>query len=271
MLDTRSYFRPLTVDFEALLRSLSPGDWDRPTAARAWQVRDVVAHLTDTAFRRVSFHRDGHVPSPPPEGDSFVAFINRLNAEWVLAMRRASPQVLVDLFTLAATQLADWIEQVPLEAPPLFPVSWAGDDRNQGWLDIGREFTEQWHHQMQVREAVGKPSPGPPEWLHAVLAVLLQGLPHAYRDVSAAEGTTVHLSISGNAGSEWNLRRGSSRWQIEAGAAADAVLTVSLSDDSAWRLLFNAPPANAVERRLITWIGRDDLILPLLKARSVIV
>ena len=112
MLDTRPYFRPLTIDFVALLRSLSPADWDLPTAARAWQVRDVVAHLTDTAFRRVSFHRDGHVPPPPPEGEPFVAFINRLNAEWVLAMRRASPQVLVDLFALASTQLADWIEQL---------------------------------------------------------------------------------------------------------------------------------------------------------------
>jgi hypothetical protein len=200
-----------------------------------------------------------------------VVFINRLNADWVRAMRRASPRVLVDLFTLAATQLADWIEQVPLEAPPLFPVSWAGDDGNQGWLDIGREFTEQWHHQMQVREAVGSPSPGPPEWLHAVLSILLQGLPNAYRDVAAAEGTTIHLSISGNAGGEWTLRRVTTRWQIETGAAADAVLTVNLSDDSAWRLLFNALPANAVEQQLITWKGKDALILPLLKARSVIV
>jgi uncharacterized protein (TIGR03083 family) len=271
MLDTRPYFRPLTVDFLALLRSLSPGDWDRPTAARGWQVRDVVAHLTDTAFRRVSFHRDGHVPPPPLQGDSLVTFINRLNAEWVLAMRRASPRVLVDLFALAATQLADWIEQLPLESPPLFPVSWAGEDGNQGWLDIGREFTEQWHHQMQVREAVGTPSPDPPEWLHAVLTVLLQGLPHAYREVVAAKGTTIHLSISGDAGSEWSLRRGSHRWHIESGPAADAAVTVSFSDDAAWRLLFNALPETAVEEQLITWSGRDELILPLLKARSVIV
>jgi uncharacterized protein (TIGR03083 family) len=271
MLDTRPYFRPLTTDFAALLRSLSAADWTLPTAARAWQVRDVVAHLTDTAFRRVSFHRDGYVPPAAPAAEPFVAFINRLNAEWVVAMRRASPRVLVDLFTIAGTQLADWIEQAPLESSPLFPVSWAGEDGNQGWLDVGREFTEQWHHQMQVREAVGQPSPGPPEWLHAVLNLLLHGLPHAYRDVVAAEGTRIHLSISGDAGGEWSLRRAAGRWQIETGAAAGPAAVVRLSDDSAWRLLFNALPANALEQRLITWEGKDDLVRPLLKARSVIV
>jgi len=36
-----------------LLRTLDPADWQRPTMAGAWRVHDVVAHLLDTALRRL--------------------------------------------------------------------------------------------------------------------------------------------------------------------------------------------------------------------------
>ena len=40
--------------------------------AGAWRVRDVVAHLLDTALRRLAFHRDGAVPGDrrSPRGGS---------------------------------------------------------------------------------------------------------------------------------------------------------------------------------------------------------
>ena len=51
--DTRSLFHPLSRELVAVLRALDAEDWHRPTAARAWRVRDVVAHLIDTALRRL--------------------------------------------------------------------------------------------------------------------------------------------------------------------------------------------------------------------------
>ena len=80
-------------------------DWERPTLAGAWRVRDVVAHLLDTALRRLSFDRDGREPPPAPrpiEGErDLVAFINDLNATWVRAAERLSPRVLTDLYAVA--------------------------------------------------------------------------------------------------------------------------------------------------------------------------
>ena len=35
-----------------LLRSLARADWDLPTLAPAWKVRDVAAHLLDTPLRK---------------------------------------------------------------------------------------------------------------------------------------------------------------------------------------------------------------------------
>jgi hypothetical protein len=41
-----------------LLASLDSSEWDLPTIAPQWQVRDVAAHLLDTAIRKLSGGRD---------------------------------------------------------------------------------------------------------------------------------------------------------------------------------------------------------------------
>ena len=89
--DTRPLFRPLTADIIGLLHTLTPEDWQRPTLAGTWRVRDVVAHLIDTALRRLSAARDGaelSTPDRPITNEAeLVLFINELNASWVRATR----------------------------------------------------------------------------------------------------------------------------------------------------------------------------------------
>lgn len=273
-LDTRHLFRPVSSELVSLLRGLSPDDWHRPTLAPAWVVRDIVAHLVDLTLRRVSFHRDRLPPPPPPfpirsERD-FVRFINGLNHEWVTATKRCSPVVLTELLELASADLASFFEQLPLEAPALFGVSWAGEQTSEGWFDIGREFTELWHHQMQIRVAVGAAPLADPAFLHAVLDVSVRGLPHAFREVGGREGETVTIEVDGPAGGVWTLKRDADRWTLLAGAPEAPTARARLSDDAAWKLLFNAlhePEASDAVRME----GRTDLLAPLLRARSVIV
>ena len=50
--DTRAFFRPVSTGLVDLLRGLSREDWKRPTVAKSWVVRDVVAHLLDTTSAR---------------------------------------------------------------------------------------------------------------------------------------------------------------------------------------------------------------------------
>jgi uncharacterized protein (TIGR03083 family) len=272
--DTRFLFRPVGRALLRLLRDLDAPDWNRPTPAGTWTVRDVVAHLTDGALRRVSFHRDRMTPPPPPapitDERDFVRFINALNADWVTVARRFSPSVLIELFALAGDAVADWFERLPLDAPALFPVSWAGEAQSAGWFDIGREFTELWHHQQQIRIAVGAPSLEDPRYLRAVLAIAMRGLPHAFRDAAAATGQTVVVDVTGAAGSAWTLRREGSRWLLFAGAASDPTTVIRLDDDTAWRLLFNALSASDANRKLQI-DGDRSLAASFLRARSVIV
>lgn len=272
--DTRSLFRPVSTELVTLLRGLPPDGWAKPTIAGSWVVRDIVAHLVDLSFRRLSFHRDRMPPPPPPKPigseREFVEFINWLNASWIDATARFSPRVLTDLFDAASRDLADWFENLPLEAPALFGVSWAGEQESDGWFDIGREFTELWHHQQQIRLAVGAPPLDDPGYLHATLEIILRGLPHAYRDVSAAEGETLAIDVGGPSGGKWALVRDGGRWVLRSGEASQPTARVRLSDDAAWKLLFNAlGPAEAADAMEVQ--GRRELADPLLRARSVIV
>jgi uncharacterized protein (TIGR03083 family) len=270
--DTRPLFRPVSSALVDLLRSLPLGDWDRPTVAGTWAVRDLVAHLVDLSLRRLSFDRDRMAPPPPPfaiqsERD-FVRFINGVNAEWVTAAKRLSPRVLTDLLQKATTDLADWFESRPLDVPGLFGVSWAGEHASEGLFDIGREFTELWHHQEQIRMAVGAPSLDDVKFLRPVLEIAVRGLPHAFRDAAAPPGTTVMFEVSGPARGRWTLVRETERWTIHEGEPdATPATRVRLTQDAAWKLLFNAlddDAAMAVE-------GNEDLARPLLTARSIVI
>ncbi len=274
IVDTRAFFRPVSSALVDLLRRLAPADFDRGTIAGAWTVRDVLAHLVDLTLRRVSFQRDGLVPLPPPfpiqsERD-FVRFINGLNHEWVVATRRLSPHVLTELFELASRDLAAFFEARPLDAPALFGVSWAGEETSAGWFDTGREFTELWHHQMQIRLAVGAEPLADTRYLNAVLDISMRALPHVYRGVAAEDGATVAIVIDGPAGGRWALTRESERWTLRVGTPDRSDARARLSDDAAWRLLYNALPV-ARASTAVAVDGRAELIAPLLSARSVIV
>lgn len=270
--DTRPLFRPLATEVVRLLRSLSPDTFERPTLAPAWRVRDVVAHMLDTALRRLSYHRD-RMPPPPSSRpivseQDLAAHINELNALWVRAASRLSTRTLVDLYSVAAAQLCDFVESFPDDAPALFPVSWAGDRGAGGLLDIGREFTEVWHHGAQVREAVGAGRFPDPGWLKAVLAIAVQALPHAYRNVRAAPDASLALEITGDSGGAWTLVREAAEWDVLPGVRSRATARATIPDDVAWRLFFNALAGANADVHLE---GDLELARPLLGARAVIV
>src|SRR5882762_1913523 len=82
-----------------LLASLEPREWDLQTVAPLWKVRDVAAHLLDTALRKLSMVRDScyveAVTIRAPQ--DVVALVSRLNAEGVTVYRRLSPPILIEM------------------------------------------------------------------------------------------------------------------------------------------------------------------------------
>ena len=264
-IDTRLLFAPLHQELLMMLRTLAPEDWQRQTRAPQWRVGDVVAHLLDTAIRRLSRGRDGH-RAPPPDREiattsDLTAFINDLNAQWVMANRRVSPRITIELLDVVGRQLADFFSSAALDQPAPIAVAWAGESNSPAWFDIGREYTERWHHHQQIAEAVGAPLLTTRRWLHPVLDVSMRALPFAYRDVEAQATTSVTVEITGEAGGQWTLVREITGWRLFTGALDHAAAHIRLDQELAWRMFFKQRSRDEVLAAMAA-SGRADLAQP---------
>ena len=217
---TEGLFVPLHAELMALLRSLSPAEWEAPTVAGAWTVKDVAAHLLDTAMRRLSLQRDRHTRSGPFDP-------NATNAEWVAAMARISPGMLVELLDQWGRQNAEYLASLDPFARAEWPVSWAGEQESAVWFDVARELTERWHHQQQIRDAAGR-APLYEPYLNPVMATFVRALPHTYREVDAPEGTAIVFN-------EWTVVRDRG-WHLFEGRAASPATTIEIPNETAWRV-----------------------------------
>jgi uncharacterized protein (TIGR03083 family) len=226
-------FAPLDDALLALLRSLSPDEWHAPTVAGSWTVKDVAAHLLDTAMRRLSAQRDGY--ARPVAIADLGAFIKTTNAEWVDVARRLSPAILIELLGTYGAQLSRYLESLDPFANAQWPVSWAGELVSLQWLDTARELTERWHHQQQIRDAIGRP-PLYDGFLAPVLDTFARAMPYALRDVDAPRDSCVTLRFTGDVDRAWTAVRDDGHWRLCAGADAHATTTVTLDADRAWRL-----------------------------------
>ena len=251
-----------------LLASLEPREWDLPTIAGSWTVRDVAAHLLDTPLRKLSLVRDAcfveraDIRSP----NDLVQLVNRLNREGVAVYRRLSPPLLIDMMKLACEQSARFHESLDAFAPAAFPVSWAGEDTSPNWFDTARELTERWHHQQQIRLATHRPGIMTPDLYHPVLDCFVRALPFAFRTVDAPPGAAILLRISGDCGGQWCLMRApASGWTFANPLAGDIAATVTIPQDLAWRLFTRGVDRDAARAQIEITGSRElaDVILHL--------
>lgn len=243
-----------------LLRSLASGEWEIQTIAPSWKVRDVAAHLLDTALRKLSVVRDScyveavEIRSP----QDLITLVNRLNQEGVTVYRPLSPPVLVDLMQVACEQSARFHESLDPFAPAAFAVSWAGEEKSLNWFDTARELTERWHHQEQIRLATNRPGIMVPDLYHPVLDCFVRGLPYLYRDVDATVGTVLLLEISGDCGGKWFLSRSSTGWGFVNGPVVDLASRMTIPQALAWRLFTKGIDRKSARAQL-TIEGDPDL------------
>jgi uncharacterized protein (TIGR03083 family) len=235
-----------------LLKCLRHDEWSRPTLAKQWTVKDVASHLLDGNIKRLAMQRDGFFGLPaPPAGDysSFVAFINRNNAEWVQASKRISPPLLVDLLAMTSRQVYDVFRNLDPHAPALWAVSWAGERQSANWFDIAREYTERWHHQQQIRVAVNRLGISGRSLYFPVLETFMRGLPHTFRSVEASEGTLVQIDVLGEAGGSWFLERADGAWTL-ATPAPSPQATLRIDQEVAWQVFTKAVAARDAEQQV---------------------
>lgn len=265
MIHTAHLFSELDEHLISLLKSLTPEDWEKPTVARLWKVRDVAAHLLDGNIRAISMYRDGHFTAPDREingYDDLVAYLNQLNADWVKACKRMSPGLLTELLESTGKQYSEIMSHQDLESDAVFSVSWAGEAVSKNWFHIAREYTEKWHHQQQIREAVDKPGLQrgimTPRLFRPLIETFLRGLPHTYKHTQAPTGTTVRIGIVLNEEFEWFLIRTKDGWTINETPESTPEASITIDADTAWKLFTKAiKPDEALTKAHLT--GNKEL------------
>ena len=263
-IETRQLFREINAGLLDLCAKLSSDDWAKPTVHSDRNVKDLVAHLLDGSLRRLAIQRDGHFLQAPDlrSFEDMVAFVQQLNREWIVAAKRLSPRVIVDLMTRADEEVAELFSSLEPQSPSPFGVAWAGEEWSESWFDVAREYTEKWHHQQQLRDAVGRPGFKERRFLHPVLDTFLRGAPHVYRETRADDGTTIEITISGEAGGKWNLVCDAGRWALVTDCLNKPTTFIELDADCAWRLWTKGLDGNAARAKAIVH-GDESLAAPL--------
>ena len=263
-------FHELDMKLIELLRSLSPDEWTRPTLARQWTVKDVAAHLLDTNIRVLSGLRDGHRTQSPliRNNEDLIRYLNQLNADWVKAMKRLSPEVLILLHEVTGPLTCDVYQSLkPYDAAP-FAVSWAGETESKNWFHLAREYTEKWHHQAQIQEATGKPGLMERKYFYPFIDTYMMALPYTYHAVQAPEDTEIKIIIPGEAGGVWYLHRSGKVWILDKSGRRPPDAEVTIQPEISWRLFSKNVRADQVPEG-ISLRGNRDLGLPVLDMVSV--
>jgi uncharacterized protein (TIGR03083 family) len=262
-------FPELLEQLLILLSSLVPNQWDVPTACSSWSVKDVALHLLGVDVGVLSRRRDGHTLSASvTDWPELVTLVNLHNETWLQATRRMSTPLLIGLLRFVGSQANDFFASLDPYTQG-GPVSWAGPAPAPVWLGVAREYTERWHHQQHIRDAVAIPGLKEPRYLAPVLDTFVRALPHTYSGVQAAEGTLVQLIISGPAGGAWSLWREADRWILYRDVDAQPQAQVAMDEDTAWRLLTRGLSGEAA-RDQVTVTGDRSLGTPVLDMVSII-
>jgi hypothetical protein len=221
-----------------LLKSLPQTDWDRNTIARKWTIKDIAAHMLDTNIRTISSSRDGYTYSVNTEinnNQQLTQYLNELNATWVLAFKRVSSQVIIELLEASNRIYFETISKWDLWADAIYPVAWAGEASSRNWFHIAREYTEKYIHQQQIRDALGRDELYTPQLFRPFIETCMQALPYTYRNTLALAGTKVTVQVSSLGGGCWTIEKKKNGWQFAKPDLHSDTL-IDMRPDTAWKL-----------------------------------
>jgi hypothetical protein len=255
----------------SLLQSLTEQEWQLPAIAKQWTVKDIAAHLLDGNIRGLSFSRDHHQPETNNNIQSYqdlVNYLNSLNADWVKAMKRLSPALLVELLTATGKTYIEHLASLDPFDKAIFPVAWAGEAESYNWFHIAREYTEKFIHQLQIREAVNTPGLMDRELFYPFIETLMYALPHTYRNINAEKDTTIRVTIETESGGDWFLVKADTGWLLSKQCSNHIHATISLPPRTAWKL-FSKGISAAEARQYATISGDEELATVALNTISI--
>jgi len=226
------------ASFEALCRTLGPDDWDRPTPAAGWTVRDQVSHLADTE----EIAHDTAVAGPRSLAAEVERHVNDGGvSESGVRKGRAlgSGAEVLDWWRRASARNSQALGQLD----PSVRVPWG---LGMKWRSFVTARTmEHWAHGLDIAAAVGAPHPDTSR-LRDVAYLCYSSLPYAFRvaGVSPPEPRSLRIVLEGPSGEVWDFGPGDATDLIQGPAGVWCRRAVQrISPEEAGELLVDGPLA----------------------------
>jgi uncharacterized protein (TIGR03083 family) len=270
MIDARVPFAAERSALLELLTILPIEAWTAPTICPGWSVHDIVVHLLHDDLRRLARTRDHYFGGPLPKpGQTLPEYLNAANQRFVTESGFLSPRLLVELLASSSALIqAMWTEADRARLDE--GVWWAGVESAPRWLDLARDYSEDWTHHQQSREAVGADGLNEPRFLDPALDTFRRALPHTYRHIESQSGLSISVVLNAH-GRELNcyLDGDAKGWIFRHGHPASATATVTMPADVLWRLATGGvdPDTAALSA---TMTGDQRLTSPILNIVAVV-
>jgi Mycothiol maleylpyruvate isomerase N-terminal domain len=242
-----------------------------PTPCPGWSVLGLTSHLLGVDLSLLAGQRDDHHGTPAPSGmseDAFIAWLDDLQVEWVLAARRLSPRLVVDLLDWTDAQVVEMLESQD-ETAVSATVSWASTGQVPVWLDQARELSERWIHRQQILQTIGNPSDLRPDLVVPVLDGLRWAYPFRLLPHQRPAGATVEISVSApTIGFRWYLVSDGIGWHFQPRPGDRLVAQLTMTVEQTWRLLTNNLESH--NHGEVLGSGDPDIVASLLRTRAII-
>jgi uncharacterized protein (TIGR03084 family) len=177
----------------AVLESLTPDQWSRPSAAEGWTVSDVVLHLAQT--------EEVITGGSMREGQAFLSSetaVDRLADEMVAAERGTPPADLLARWRTAAFATPDALRA----HPPGTRLSWVRTSLSPRTLATTR-LAEHWAHAQDITVPLGIPYPDTARIRH-VAWLAHRTLPYAFAVAGLADAP-IFCDLTAPDGTRWTF------------------------------------------------------------------
>jgi len=228
------------------LQSLSESKWESKTLLPSWRIKDIAAHIASGAIRKLSAIRNNEPSevSEPMDYESLVTRINENNEKWVGLLRNLHFSLIIDLLTRYYGELIEEFKIMDPYATAVHGVAWAGELKSENWFDIAREYTELWHHQMQIKNAIGDAALLGDEYYKPFIDTCFRALPYHFRKMGEQIDFDLLIEIAGMNGGKYLLLCENSIFRIkeneEPENTQDINTSIHVTKDVLWKLLTNA-------------------------------
>ena len=257
------------------LQALPEEQWDHKTLLPNWRIRDIAAHIASGALRKLSA-LSTYKPLQERtlvDYNVLLATISENNEKWVELLRNLHPALLISLINKYYGMLLEEFRNMTPNAKAVHAVAWAGENESENWFDISREYTELWHHQMQIEDSLGEIALLDDRYFTPFVETCFQALPYHYGNLEV-DDFDFAIEIVGMSPGKYRFMKNSGKYRLakadESEDASSADSSMRITKDVLWKLLTGAPTTGRkIDRPLIT--GDSGIVSHFEKMRCIMI